>query len=218
MNLDEVRPEHALRTARLARGLSLRALAADVGMSCSALSKLENGRDAITYDQLLKLGQVLDLDLAQLVETRMRPVWPKVVGRRSVTSAERLPEPESDLHTHSFLSVELRQKAMVPLIVDVKARSVNEMGGLVRHYGEEFLHVVSGRMELHSDLYEPLPLSAGESIYFDSGMAHAYVRLGDEPCRVLAVCVGTTIQQLARMAGTGWHDMSVLGRRSTGRG
>lgn len=213
--MEEIQTEHALRTARRQTGLSLRALAADVGMSHSALSRFEAGRDAVTYDQMLRLGQALDVDLAQLVETRMWPLWPKVVGRRSLTSAERLPDPGSDLHTHSSLSAELRHKAMVPMIIDVKARSVNEMGGLVRHYGEEFLHVLSGKMELHSDLYEPLDLSAGGSIYFDSGMAHAYIRIGEEPCRVLTVCVGTTIQQLAKMAGAGWHNMKVLRRRSS---
>jgi uncharacterized cupin superfamily protein len=55
-------------------------------------------------------------------------------------------------------------------------------------------------MELHSDLYAPLPLGPGDSVYFDSGMAHAYVRTSEEPCRVLSVCAGAGIERFAQSA------------------
>ena len=55
-------------------------------------------------------------------------------------------------------------------------------------------------MDLHSDLYAPLSLGPGDSIYFDSGMAHGYVRTSSEPCTVLCVCAGQGIQQLAETA------------------
>jgi mannose-6-phosphate isomerase-like protein (cupin superfamily) len=93
---------------------------------------------------------------------------------------------------------------MVPIIIEVQARSVAEMGGLVRHAGEEYLYVLSGAMELHSDLYAPLPLREGDSVYFDSGMAHAYVRVGPGACRVLSVCAGSGIQRLAQSAAQTW--------------
>jgi mannose-6-phosphate isomerase-like protein (cupin superfamily) len=89
---------------------------------------------------------------------------------------------------------------MTPIVIDVQARSVEELGGLVRHSGEEYLYVLQGSMELHSDLYAPLLLGAGDSVYFDSGMAHGYVRTSTGPCMVLAVCAGQGIQQLAEAA------------------
>jgi len=94
---------------------------------------------------------------------------------------------------------------MIPIIIDVQARSVEELGGLVRHSGEEYLYVLSGAMELHSDLYAPLPLGPGDSVYFDSGMAHGYVRTSSETCKVLAVCAGAGIQHLAGAAGKSWR-------------
>ena len=94
---------------------------------------------------------------------------------------------------------------MIPIIITVRARSVDELGGLVRHAGEEYLYVLTGTMELHSDLYAPLPLEPGDSVYFDSGMAHAYVWTGKEPCTVLAVCAGQGIQHLAGAAGKSWR-------------
>jgi len=94
---------------------------------------------------------------------------------------------------------------MIPIIIDVQARSVEELGGLVRHAGEEYLYVIRGRMDLHSDLYAPLPLGPGDSVYFDSGMAHAYVRTSSDECTVISVCAGPGIQQLAVAAGKSWR-------------
>jgi len=65
--------------------------------------------------------------------------------------------------------------------------------------------VLKGTMELHSDLYSPLPLGPGDSVYFDSGMAHGYVRTSTGACSVLAVCAGPGIQQLAGTAGKSWR-------------
>jgi len=64
---------------------------------------------------------------------------------------------------------------------------------------------LEGAMELHSDLYAPLLLSQGDSVYFDSGMAHGYARVSDGPCRVLAVCAGAGMQRVAQSAGKSWN-------------
>jgi hypothetical protein len=106
---------------------------------------------------------------------------------------------------HHYPAADLLGKMMIPIIIDVQATSVEELGGLVRHAGEEYLYILSGRMELHSDLYAPLPLGPGDSVYFDSGMAHGYVRTSTGPCKVLAVCAGQGIQHLAGAAGKAWR-------------
>jgi quercetin dioxygenase-like cupin family protein len=54
-----------------------------------------------------------------------------------------------------------------------------------RHQGQEFLYVLSGRLELHTELYEPVQLKAGDSILFDSSMGHHYVSLGRKDAEIL---------------------------------
>ena len=44
--------------------------------------------------------------------------------------------------------------------------------------GTGVYHVLSGRLELHTELYQPVRLKAGDSIPFDSSMGHHYVSLG----------------------------------------
>jgi transcriptional regulator with XRE-family HTH domain len=194
-------PSRAIRDVRLAQGLSLRALSARAGLPYSTLSKLENGKMTLTYDKLIRLAQALNVDLKDILASAEERAAPVAVGRRSVTRAGEALDAESEKHMHHYPAADLLGKMMIPIIIEVQARSVDELGGLVRHAGEEYLYVLRGSMELHSDLYAPLALGPGDSVYFDSGMAHAYVRTSTEPCSVLAVCAGQGIQQLAETAG-----------------
>ena len=194
-------PGRVLRAVRLEQGLTLRALAARLDMPFSTLSKLENGKMTMTYDKLVRLAQGLGVDIASLIAGAApaeKP--PSALGRRSVTRAGEWQGATTDRYNHLYPAGDLLDKMMVPIVIDVKARSVDEIGGLVRHTGEEYLYVLSGTMELHSDLYAPLAMAQGDSVYFDSGMAHCYIRVGDSPCRVLSVCAGPGMQRFSTLA------------------
>ncbi|MBV9528727.1 MAG: helix-turn-helix transcriptional regulator [Sphingomonas sp.] len=193
-------PGQALRSARIAKGLTLRELAGRVGMPYSTLSKLENGKMSFTYDKLIRLAQGLGIDLQELMSGAADQPSSASSGRRSVTRAGQEPLAESDSYNHSYPAADLVGKMMTPILIDIRATSLDEMGGLVRHSGEEFLYVLRGAMELHSDLYTPLALGPGDCVYFDSGMAHAYIRTSAEPCVVLSVCAGRGIQNIAEAA------------------
>ena len=197
-------PSRALRHARLSQGLSLRGLSARARLPYSTLSKLENGKMTLTYDKLIRLAQALNVDVKDIISDGERNAAPPSVGRRSVTRAGEEMDAASERHAHHYPAADLLGKMMIPMIIDIQARSIEELGGLVRHSGEEYLYVITGEMELHSDLYAPLTLAAGDSIYFDSGMAHGYVRSSDAPCRILCVCAGPGMQRLASAAGKSW--------------
>ncbi|WP_345725411.1 cupin domain-containing protein [Qipengyuania pacifica] len=69
------------------------------------------------------------------------------------------------------------------------AESASEFGDLVKHHGEEFIYVIEGAIEVHSEFYDPLVLEQGQSIYLDSSMGHAYVAAkGCDEAVVLGVC------------------------------
>ena len=59
----------------------------------------------------------------------------------------------------------------------------------MHHSGEEYIYVIEGRIEVHTEFYDPIVLEAGESIYIDSNMGHAYVAAeGCDRSAVLGVC------------------------------
>jgi mannose-6-phosphate isomerase-like protein (cupin superfamily) len=81
---------------------------------------------------------------------------------------------------------------MTPILVEIRARTLDEFiaefGGLISHPGEEFTYVLEGELDFHSELYAPVRLRAGDSIYFDSEMGHAYLKATPERCRLLCSC------------------------------
>src|SRR3954467_13247444 len=93
-------PSRAIRDVRLAQGLSLRALSARAGLPYSTLSKLENGKMALTYDKLIRLAQALNVDIKEIIAGDDKPPAPVAVGRRSVTRAGEGLDADSEQHHH----------------------------------------------------------------------------------------------------------------------
>jgi mannose-6-phosphate isomerase-like protein (cupin superfamily) len=110
-------------------------------------------------------------------------------GRRSLNRIGDGELIEMSNHTLRYLSTDLLRKQVTPILTEYRARTLEEFGELMRHAGEEFLFVLEGAVELHTELYSPVVLKAGESVYFDSRMGHAYLAHGPGPCRALSICV-----------------------------
>ena len=51
--------------------------------------------------------------------------------------------------------------------------------------------MLEGAVELHTDLYEPVRLEAGDSIYYDARMGHLCVSVSAEDALVLWIPVGS---------------------------
>lgn len=71
---------------------------------------------------------------------------------------------------------------MVPLTARIKAHDIVEFGKPSAHQGEEFIYVLEGTIEVHSQFYAPVTVGAGRGIYLDSTMEHAYTG-GASRCR-----------------------------------
>lgn len=182
------KPGAALRAFRRRQGWTLAVVSEKTGLPLSTLSRMENDQVSPTYDQLSKLSSGLDIDLAQLLSGDIQGNRPVQVGRRSVNRAGDGQSLDTPMQTLCYLSVDLTNKQFAPIIGEIKARSLREAGEFHRHDGEEFIFVIGGELQLHSESYAPLNLKAGDSVYFDSGTAHAYVAVGKERCKILSIC------------------------------
>ena len=63
---------------------------------------------------------------------------------------------------------------MTPLIERVRVGNGDAGDGMISHGGEEFVYVLSGAIEVHTEHYQPVRLEEGDSVYLDSTMAHTY--------------------------------------------
>ena len=85
------------------------------------------------------------------------------------------------------LAAQLKDKRFQTMIVDFTCRSLADFGAWNRHDTEDMLYVLSGKLEFHSEAYEPLTLTAGQSVHFDGRMGHACLSKSKKPCRCLYV-------------------------------
>jgi transcriptional regulator with XRE-family HTH domain len=178
-----------LKTFRLERNLTLAELSQRSGVSVSNLSKIERGEVSPSFDVIFRVCEGLDVVLEQFVKP-----GPKegIFGRKTFTRNGTGIPFSSGQYDYVAHSTELSRKAMVPLEMWVRARSVDEFDHWSQHDGEEYVYVISGAIAVHTDHYAPFQLGAGESAYFDSGMRHIYVSLGSDDAHVLSVSHGPT--------------------------
>jgi transcriptional regulator with XRE-family HTH domain len=187
-------PGDTIRAIRKKLGFTLNEVGRRTGMAVSTLSKIEKGRVSLSFDKLLSISKALGVDMAELLEPAPHHEGGAagLHGRRVVQRAGEGQLVETRSYRQVYLATELLHKRMTPIVVELRASSMEEFneefGGLIRHPGEEFVHVISGELEFHSELYAPLRLAAGDSMYFDSEMGHAYLNASDPPCRVVVSC------------------------------
>jgi transcriptional regulator with XRE-family HTH domain len=164
-------------------------MSARSGIPVSTLSKVEHDRLTLSYDKLQQLSQRLKIRMSDLFAEDAGDSAPRVTGRRSVGTIDSAVRVTTDNYDYHYLCTDLRQKRMIPIITRIRARSASEFGELVHHQGEEFIYVIEGRIEVHSEFYDPVVLDAGQGIYIDSSMGHAYVVAdGCDEALVLGVC------------------------------
>jgi transcriptional regulator with XRE-family HTH domain len=167
--------------------LTLAQVSRRTGFSIPTLSKVENNRLSLSYDKLIRLSEGLDVGVAELFAPTEGDAA-EGSGRRSVNRAGEWDEVVTANYDYRYLSTDIARKKFIPIMAEVRARSLEEFGPLVRHGGEEFIFVLEGEVEVHTSLYSPLVLKKGESVYLDSSMGHAYLARGKGPCQLLAIC------------------------------
>jgi transcriptional regulator with XRE-family HTH domain len=164
-----------LRALRAREGWTLNQMSEKSGVPVSTLSKIEHDRLSLTYDKLVQLCQKLGIRMSELFAESADPAEQPITARRSIGELKDALRVETDHYDYYYLCTELRRKRMIPVVTRVRAKTAEEFGDLLRHPGEEFIYVLEGSVEVHTEFYDPVLLRAGNSIYIDSTMGHAYL-------------------------------------------
>ena len=184
-------PGSIVKAIRVERGWTLAQVSERTGLPVTTLSRIENDKLSLSYDKLVRLSRGLGIDISRLfgaAETGKDAPGIIPTGRRSITRDGEGSAIETRTYSHLYPATDLLNKQIMPIIAELKARSRAEFGPLIRHSGEEYAIVLDGLVEFHTDLYAPALLNRGDSIYFDSSMAHGYIAAVDGLCRILSVC------------------------------
>lgn len=173
-----------VRALRKAQNWTLEQAASQAGLARSTLSKIENGQMSPTYEALKKLAVGLKISVPQLFTP---PSQEQVNGRMVSTRSGQGSEKITTTYEHNMLAEALSTKKMLPYRTRVRARSMDDFDGWVRHDGEEFLYVLTGHIQLITEFYEPVALTRGDSAYYDASMGHNVISTSADDATVLWV-------------------------------
>lgn len=214
-----IKPGAALKAYRTERGMTLADLSQKTGLQPSTLSKIENGKIGTTIDKLLRISLALGVNVADVFASPAQSLATGPASRiRSITRAGEGEMVHSANGEFRYQAYDLLNKGLTPIVADIHARSLDEFGSLHRHAGEELVYVIEGELALYTDTYTPTYLKAGDTVYFDSGMGHAYVAVGDKPCRILSVFLtpqNEAVDLMEAMPGTGPTAVPAKGKTRT---
>ena len=171
-----------VRELRKARNWTLEQAAQQAGLARSTLSKIENSQMSPTYEALRKLAVGLEISVPQLFTP---PVKNQINGRMASTKSGQGTAHPTTTYEHELLAESLSKKKMLPYHARIRARSIEEFDGWVRHDGEEFLYVLTGVVKLFTEFYEPLEVRRGDSAYYDATMGHNVISTSEEDATIL---------------------------------
>lgn len=177
----ERRVSNRIASLRKESGLTLRQLGEKSGFSQAYLSRVENGRVAISLAGLARLADVFVAPMEaffESIESRKSLVVCRAGEGKKVWLRGR-----NGIRV-SLLADEKRGKLMEPLLVEVESTGKHQP--IKSHPGQEFVYVVSGRCKYRIGA-EILDLREHDSVYFDATTPHAALPISGQACRLLSV-------------------------------
>ena len=176
-----------VRTVREARKLKLEDLAQRAELKPELVRQIEAGELLPSLAPLIKIARVLGVRLGTFLDNE-ETLGPVVTRSGSYPQVVRFSDKDhpghSDLDFFS-LAADKTGRHMEPFVIDLHPSSAQDPQ-LSAHEGEEFIWVMSGEVEIG---YGKLAyrLQSGDSIYYDSIVAHNVNAAGSRPARILAV-------------------------------
>jgi transcriptional regulator with XRE-family HTH domain len=174
-----------LRQLRLKKKIALVDLGKHTGLSASMLSQLENGKLVPTLPTLARIAMVFDVGLDHFFADKRRTRMFSVVR-----AGERIKFPDrADVTIPSYyfecLAFHVQDKSLQAYLAEFPARDDGK-DMEHSHEGAEFVHVLSGTINIHYQDEEHL-LNAGDSVYFDASEPHTYRAMNGVNAKALVI-------------------------------
>ncbi len=176
-----------VKLVRENRKLSIEDVSDRTNLSVEQIASIEDGSLVPNLTPLIKIARVLGVRLGTFMDDdeNLGPVVARASEKKEVTRfSDRGNAANSDLDFYT-LAQNKASRHMDPFVIDIFPGSEEEVK-LSSHEGEEFIYVLEGEVEIlyGKDRYE---LKAGDSIYYESIVAHHVHSHGNANAKILAV-------------------------------
>jgi len=171
-----------IRQIRKDRHVTLVDLARKTGFSKGYLSRIENSEKAPPVSTLLNIAQALGTTLTDIFGETGEAVPFSLVKKKE----RQLMARDGSIFGYSYetLAHKYPDKHMEPYILTIPAKI--EKSPLFQHKGEEMLMVLQGALKFLWGENEYL-VEEGDCIYFDSGIPHRGISVGEDEVKCLIV-------------------------------
>ncbi len=176
-----------MRVLRRNRRLTLREVAKETGFSPALISQIENNNVTPPIGTLAKIARVLRVKVGYFFEEGDPGGVYEVVRAGERRRVERIISPLGARRGYHFeaLALSYRNHKLSPFLITMTKDS-EPPSSQYTHDGEEFLMVLSGRIEVEIG-DERHQLDPGDSLYLEASLKHRLMRAGDEESTVLAI-------------------------------
>ncbi|MBP5122717.1 MULTISPECIES: helix-turn-helix domain-containing protein [Pseudomonas] len=170
--------------------MTLKQLSERSGVALSTLSKMELAQVSVSYEKLAAAARALGVDIAQLfspapnlIQTRSAQVQPTVVS----TTIADAPGYSTGHYDYHQVAGDFPGRSMTPMYARIFARELQQFEDYIRHPGQEFALVLSGRVRIQFETGEAVSIGPQETAYFNSSIGHVYLAEGQKDAEVMVV-------------------------------
>ncbi|MGA4837932.1 helix-turn-helix domain-containing protein [Streptomyces sp. G45] len=170
-------PGQVLHRLRTQRGMSLRQVAAECGLSVSFLASLERGETDIALERLGRLAKVFGHDVGSFLGFSRGPALPSLFPREEQETLHRAP------------GVVYRVLRSPDLGYQVVTGDFAPHSGLtedLQHEGTDLVMVTRGTLVARYDGVDH-ELRAGDGVQWSAGRPHTFRNDGDVPAQMVVV-------------------------------
>lgn len=191
MEITEPNVGPRIRTIRMEKGLSLRALAALCGMSANAISLIERCENSPTVSSLHQLALALDVPITDFFVPEEEETAVFIKHDKGMRYRNDGVELES-------LGVGLQNQQLEPFRLRLESGSGFD-GERISHPGQEFVYCLTGEVEYFvGDRH--FHLEAGDSLLFQANQPHCWCNDAASPATILLIFQSAKDHHLARQS------------------
>lgn len=173
-----------IKKLRLQQGLTLKQLSEKTELSVGFLSQLERGLSTIAIDSLIKISNIFNKDISFFFQ---KSSYIKQANNIIVRGYEQPSEIVIDNRfIFKTLSSNLKNKTMLPRLVQIQPMKNKENIKTYGHSGEEFIYILEGILTLNLEK-ENIYLYPGDTAHYNSKILHNWSNETNNIVKFLAV-------------------------------
>lgn len=173
-----------VKKLRKRQNMTLKELSEKTNLSVGFLSQLERGLSTVAIDSLDVIAKALGVDLTYFINPQDDKKDKIVLKSYEQATIEVV----NEKFIYQQLTSDIKNKSMLPRLVEILPMEETENLMTYPHEGEEFIYVIEGILTLfvNNQKYELYP---GDSAYYKSTIPHNWANYTSKKVKILSINV-----------------------------